>query len=196
MPNSKPLCSPEALDGFLELVESGTAPFDAARAVAGPIDGHETLRRIRSHAGRHPEFAARLTEAEAAYRAELVDQLGAEGVRRALDAEAGGNGASNRMLHLERVHRDRDYRETVMEVKHAHLHTGTVTHALYDPERLHELLEAGEVSAEQVEAWALVQRLLIVGAEGAPLEPPPSPAAELEAGPDDFEEEREEVEAA
>lgn len=154
---------------FLRLVTLGETEYAASRAVEGPVDGHESLRRLRAFARSSPTDLRLYEEAVAAGGEERRGRLEDERLGRSLDAERPQSAASNGLLLVESEHADPDFRRTRAAMR-AVSHSGTITHRLWDPDRLRSLLEAGEVTRAEVETWARVERLLIVGPDGSPVE--------------------------
>jgi hypothetical protein len=183
--------TPEVFEQWCDLIASGVHPFDASRQIPGPIGrdengegGHETTSRLRRMAERGiepdagPEERARLDRFAAAcesYDVILDDQVDAEYAGRALDAERGKQGSSNRMLHnlaLTRSKRRGSRLEAflpLLEARTRHIHEGSVGHF--------PMLDASKLTDEELELLAGLLQKGRTDAPPAQLALPAPPAA-------------------
>ena len=155
---AKPPPSDEALQQWVELLLEGEiTPFEAARKVPGPVNGHETLTRLRRYAQRGARETAKPREREWAdvfaaaieeYEEGLDDRLESEYVERALDQEKGANGSANRMLHhlalIRSLRRGRlEQFKPLLEARTRHIHEGAVGH--------YPMLDVSRLTDEELE---------------------------------------------
>lgn len=183
----KPAPSLEACERFCELVQSGMAPYDAARRVPGPVqrlehetdadilESHESSTRLRRMAqrgmvetatDRERVFANAYYEALEMYDEITDDRIEAEYNQRGFDAEAGKHGSSNRMLHNMALTRSRRKNsrlrlfQPLLEARTHHIHEGAVGHF--------PMLDVSKLSDEELEQ---LQALMEKAASAAQISP-------------------------
>jgi hypothetical protein len=189
----------ESCERFLELVATGTAPYDAARRVEGPVkrsagedndpeilESHESSSRFRRMAQRGMSdyateeervFAHAYAEALEMYDEITDDRIEAQYAERAFDPEKGSNGSSNRLLHNLAISRSRrkNSRLTMfrplLEARTKHIHEGAVGH--------YPMLDVSKLSDDELEQ---LQGLMEKAASAQVSPPAPARQQALPAG--------------